>query len=412
MNDDTSDPIDEHQTPEPAHAASVADGGEPDATGPRGSALALLAVALLVLAAGGVYLAGLVMSADSETADAQAAAEEEIAQFDPNEFVSDFTEEDLDADASPSSIPMTDEAPASTAPATPTTTEAPFVGVNPDDVALVFVNRVPGDDYGKVGYIDRNAERHIVDVSCVRIDWNTNGALCLDEGSTITPARGFLLDATLEPQMRFDLSSPSRASVSPDGTVMAWTGFTLGHSYLEPGEFATITQLISVEREVGANLETIWTTFDTDGNVIIDSDRNYWGVTFVDSDRFYATVGYGGTMAIVEGSVETRRLDVRFEDASCPEISPDGSTMVVKEMRGDTFQLVAIDVATGARRDLGETRSVDDQVEWLDNRRIAYGMASDGGTDAQPALDIWVLDVAPGSQPELLVPFADSPAAP
>ncbi len=410
MNDHTPDPVDEDAAP----IAEPLEGDEIDVeeSGPSGGAMALLAIALLMLAGGGVYLIGSIMSADSETADAQAAAEEEIAQFDPNEFESNFTEEDLDPDASPESIPMADDDSASTTPATPTTTEAPFVGVNPDDVALVFVNRVPGDDYGKVGYIDRNAERHIVDLPCVRIDWNVNGGLCLDEGSTIAPARGFLLNETLEPQMRFDLSRPSRAAVSPDGSVMAWTGFTLGHSYLQPGEFATITQLISVERQVGANLETIWTTFDIDGNIVSDSDRNYWGVTFVDSDRFYATIGYGGSTSIIEGSVQSRRLDVRFEDASCPEISPDGSTIVAKEMRGDTFQLVAIDVATGARRDLGETRSVDDQVEWIDDGRIAYGMPSDGGTEGQPAFDVWVLDVASGSQPQLLVPFADSPAAP
>ena len=221
-----------------------------------------------------------------------------------------------------------------------------------------------------------------------------------------------MTDEFLAPVSQFPLNTPSRAAVSPDGTVVAWTGFTQGHSYLGEGEFATITQLISVDRRLGANLETIFTTY-RDDEVLDAVDRNYWGVTFFDEDRFYATLGTGGTTSVVAGKISTSELQVLWDGVSCPEVSPDGSTVVANEMRDDGFQLVAIDVLTGERRDLAETRLVDDQVEWLDNDTIMYALANDEvGTEAQPAFDIWVLDTVPGAEPQLLVPLADSPAAP
>ena len=104
-------------------------------------------------------------------------------------------------------------------------------------------------------------------------------------------------------------------------------------------------------------------------------------------------------------------MNVVYENATCPEVSPDGSTLVVKERRGDFFQLVAIDTATGARRDLAESRSVEDQVEFLDNSTIIYGLPNEAeGTEAQPAWDVWALNLN-GGAPQLIIPFADSPAA-
>jgi Tol biopolymer transport system component len=97
---------------------------------------------------------------------------------------------------------------------------------------------------------------------------------------------------------------------------------------------------------------------------------------------------------------------------SCPSLSPDGKTLVFKEMRQDgTFELVAVDVATNTKQKLGETRSVDEQVEWLDNDTILYAVHPEGrDTAVQPAFDIWKLAIADGSEPVLFLPNADSPA--
>ena len=387
-------------------------------------ALAFVAFAMLVLVGGAVFVLGSLLSQDERTAAAQVEAEAEIAEYDPDEFASQFTNGDpsaTDVDeviiepetesptTVPDSVPLADDT-------TDDTTEPeidPTVPLlDPENTALVFVNRVPGDEYGHVGFVDLSGERFITPLTCQRVDWNRNGGICLQAGSIGTPARGLLLDSTLRPTGQFPVATPSRAEVSPDGTGASWTGFVTGHDYLAAGEFATTTQLIDVERQLGADLELDFTTVLGDGTILDLQERNFWGTSYVTDEQFYATVGFGGGTDLVFGDVATGRLEIVFENASCPAISPDGSTIVAKEQRDDAFQLVAIDVATGSRRDLAETRSIDDQVEWIDDTSIVYGLRNDeAGTVGQPALDIWVLNVSDGSEPRLLLPFADSPAA-
>ncbi len=402
---------------EPSIEIDIETAPEPDGeqTSPSTASFALLALALVVLAGGAAYFIGSIVSAKEETEAAQARAEEELELFDPRDFVNEFGTEP------PSSLPLVDDsvpteessdAGDSTTSTTSSPRTAPRPDVDPAQIALAFVNRVPGDEYGLVGYIDPNGERHITELECSRLDLNEAGGICLSATAGLGGSgRGLLLDAGLNPSLRFGVNLPSRAAVSPDGSVVAWTGFSLGHSYLNPGEFATTTQLISVERSIGANLEQVFTTY-RDDEVVTDVDSNFWGVTFVDGDHFYATLGTGDGTSIVEGRVSNSRMDVVVENATCPEVSPDGRTIVAKERRGDLMQLIAIDVETGVRRDLGETRSVEDQVEWADEDTVLYALPNlEDGTDAQPVFDVWALDVAPGSSPRMIIPFADSPAA-
>ena len=386
------------------------------------AAFALLALALLFMVGASVYFVGRLLSESADTAAAADRAATQIENFEqPQELI----------DLEPSALPLADETTEAETDATDAEqssdntesnaageeeefdeTEAPSPNVDPQQIGIAFVDRTPGDGYGTVGYIDRTGVRQSTELECERVDLNANGGLCLDGSNGIGGGgRGLVLDPGLNPVLRFGINLPSRAAASPDGEVVAWTGFSLGHDYLNAGEFATTTQLVEVERGIGANLETMFTTFSPDGEIINDETRNFWGVTFVDSDRFYATIGVGAATSIVEGSISTSTLNVVHENATCPEVSPDGSTIVAKERRGDFFQVIAIDTATGARRDLAETRSVEDQVEFLDDDTIIYGLPNTAeGTEAQPAWDVWSLDLNGGS-PQLIIPFADSPAA-
>ncbi len=421
MSDDLNEP--------PSSQEPIADGTMPsgmeavepaESPGSGAGSFVFILIAALVLAGGVVYVLGASARADEETAVAEASARATIDEFDPNEFTAELEPDELamaDEEPDPAATTAAPEVEPEEDRVSTTPTTSPDgidVGdpIDPSDIALAFVSRIPGDEYETVGWIDNDGVRHSTGLACTRLDLNDFGGICLaNDGGLGGSARGFILDAALEPQKSFGLNRPSRAAVSPDGSVVVWTGFTLGHSYLAEGEFATITQLISVERSLGANLESDFATFD--GELRNENpDRNYWGVTFVDNDHFYATMGSEGTTSIVEGRISNSRIDVRFENASCPEISPDGSTIVAKEQRGDQFRLIAIDVATGDRRDLGETMMVDDQVEFLDGDTILYAKVNEAeGTAAQPVFDIWALDLAPGSTPRLVVPFADSPAA-
>ncbi len=54
---------------------------------------------------------------------------------------------------------------------------------------------------------------------------------------------------------------------------------------------------------------------------------------------------------------------------------------------------------------LAETRSIDDQPEWLDNTTVAYTLQRSDGIN-----DIWSLPADGSGTPHLLVPGANSPA--
>ncbi|MGI9605822.1 MAG: hypothetical protein ACR2P0_06750 [Acidimicrobiales bacterium] len=379
----------------------------------------LIVVTALVLAGGIVYVLGAAGRAADDTEAAVVSASDQLEQFDPEEFTSEFVP---GTDSTPPSLPFAGDDDTPTTSASPPTSAPaadpiddgrhPGVDVDPSSVAVAFVNRIPGDDYGKAAWIDLDGERHQTGLVCERLDLKPNRGLCLSNGRGLGAGEGLITDGALVPSRSFGLSKPSRAAVSPDGSIVAFTGFTLGHSYAEPGQFSTLSQVISIERLIAANLETAFSTF-VDGEPLVLAELNFWGITFVDNDRFYATVGTPDGTSIAEGRISNARIDVRFENATCPEVSPDGSTIVAKEVRDGHNQMIAVDAETGDRRDLGETRSVEDQVEFLDDDTVVYGMPNnEEGTSGQPAWDIWALDLAPGSTPRLLVPFADSPAVP
>ena len=373
---------------------------------------AFFAFALLVLVGASVYFVGTLLNTEAETAAAAESANEVIENFDSGAPFATVPPEEV----TPSTLPLADdttddpvEAPVEEEEED--TSAIPIQTVDPEDLGIVFVNRAPGDDYGRVGYIDRAGERQQTRLGCFRIDQNANGGLCLQGGNGFTH-RALVLDEGLNAVLRFGITDPSRSAASPDGEFFAWTGFVTGHDYLSPGQFSTTTQLIELERGLGVDLENDFTLLDANGERLDEPTRNYWGVTFVDSNRFYATLGLDdGSTSLVEGSINDGTLQVAFENANCPEVSPDGTTIVAKERRGDHFQVIAIDVATGERRDLEETRSVEDQVEFLDDSTIIYGLPNEAeGTPAQPASDVWALDLD-GGAPQLIIPFAASPAA-
>jgi hypothetical protein len=59
-----------------------------------------------------------------------------------------------------------------------------------------------------------------------------------------------------------------------------------------------------------------------------------------------------------------------------------------------------LDLETKREVALAETRSVDDQVEWLDDDRILYGLIQ----------DVWVVRADGSGVPRIYIPNALSPA--
>lgn len=222
----------------------------------------LLIVAVVLLAIGFGYFGFELYSSARDTAEARNNANEFVDSFEDNMVLEDV----LGSPEPPASIPYSNDSPVAPRTSSPQSSIAPsstgltttsLPSIDPQETAVVFINRVPGEDYGKVGYLDSSGDRKLADLDCSRIDANQYGGICLSATAGLGGSgRGYLLDASLRPGLRFGVNRPSRAAISPEGTVVAWTGFSLGHSYLNAGEFATTTQLISVDRFVGVNLES------------------------------------------------------------------------------------------------------------------------------------------------------------
>jgi Tol biopolymer transport system component len=136
-----------------------------------------------------------------------------------------------------------------------------------------------------------------------------------------------------------------------------------------------------------------------------------WGVTFVDDDTFYATASSGGRTWLVRGSVSQRRLTSIREDVECPSLSPDGTRIAFKKhgnLPAGQWRLAVYDLNTRKETLLAETRSVDDQVEWLDDGRILYGLArAQAGTASS---DVWGVPADGTGTPQVLIANAWSPA--
>jgi len=73
------------------------------------------------------------------------------------------------------------------------------------------------------------------------------------------------------------------------------------------------------------------------------------------------------------------------------------------------WQLHVLELASGRETPLSEKRSIDDQLEWLDNRHVLYSVPSnDDGSS--PSTDVWRVAVDARTPPELFLRSAYSPA--
>jgi hypothetical protein len=271
---------------------------------------------------------------------------------------------------------------------------------------VVFQHVVRDDDYAHVAVsaATRTGRRTITGLVCERIHFAAGRGLCL------MPKRGLgvrytakVISSDFRVRDEITLSGLlSRARVSPDGRYGATTGFVNGHSYAEQGAFSTQTTLIELASgKALADLEDFEVV--RDGKRFDAIDHNFWGVTFArDSNRLYATLSTRGKTYLVEGDVAARRLRVLHDNVECPSLSPDETRVAYKKRIGrGTWRLHVLDLASGKETALAETRSIDDQVEWLDDRRILYGTS---------AGDVWVVPADGTGAPATYLAGALSPA--
>ena len=273
--------------------------------------------------------------------------------------------------------------------------------------SIVFRNldRQNSARYGftAVAQVESPASREITPLPCDRVYFAAAWGLCLEPAGVVFRQQVYILGKRLQQVGRVTLQGvPSRARVSPDGRYGAVTFFVYGHSYATPGSFSTQTTIIDLAKKKKlVDLERFHVT--KDGKAFESPDFNFWGVTFAaDSDRFYATLASRGTTYLVVGSVSGRTARVLREGVECPSLSPDGTRIAFKKRIGASsrWRLHVLDVATLRDRPLAETRSVDDQAEWLDDGHVLYGLES----------SVWVVSADGSGAPRRLLESADSPA--
>jgi hypothetical protein len=228
-----------------------------------------------------------------------------------------------------------------------------------------------------------------------------NGICLQAERGVFTTYKAVLFDRDLRERTSFKLDgSPSRTRVSADGRVGAITVFLTGqaHGYATPG-FSTKTSLLDMASSDQLGELEQFSTW-RDGARFQAADFNFWGVTFArDSNVFYATLRTAATTSrattyLVRGDLGLRKLTVLRENVECPSISPDDRLIAYKKRVGgdlSPWRLYVLDLTTMTERALaGERRSVDDQVEWLDNSRVLYAPRR---SSQSAVTDVWVSSV-------------------
>jgi hypothetical protein len=270
---------------------------------------------------------------------------------------------------------------------------------------VVYQHVARDDHYAEIAISPVDSPRSrttFTGLTCERVYFAGGRGLCLmpRRGSLLPAVDARIFGADFRPARAARLDGlRSRARVSPGGRYGAATTFVVGHSYQDKG-FSTVTALIDMDSgEVLANLEKFDVT--RDGKPFKAIDFNFWGVTFTrDERRFYATLSTGGEFYLVEGDIASRQARVIAEGVECPSLSPDEKRIAFKRRQGNDWRLHVLDLETKREVALAETRSVDDQVEWLDDDRILYGLIK----------DVWVVPADGGGRPRIYIPNALSPA--
>lgn len=280
-----------------------------------------------------------------------------------------------------------------------------------------------GPTFGMASVVPLSApegQRVSAGVSCERVSFTPvltsapGRGICLNAAQTFfnlfTGYTALFLDGTLKDRgvaMKLE-GKPSRTRVSPDGRLGALTVFVFGDGY-SSADFSTRTLIVDMSTGSKiADLEEF--TASRNGEKFAAKDFNYWGVTFArDGDTFYASLRTAGKTYLVRGSVAKRSFNVLRDNVECPSLSPDGRRLAFKKFVGPdpgAWRIATLELASMTERLVeGETRYVDDQMEWLDADRILYAVPR----RTTASSDVWVVPVDGNTPSRIFIPLAESP---
>jgi hypothetical protein len=294
---------------------------------------------------------------------------------------------------------------------------------------VLFRHTATDAAYGAISVapLDRpDASRVSAGLTCERLAYAAGQGICLRANRGVfTTYTAVLLDRDLRPRGTIPLDgSVSRTRISPDGRVGAITVFVAGDGYTNLS-LSTRTILIDMAAgEVLGDLEQFSTW--RDGARFKRADFNFWGVTFTrDSNVFYASLQTEGRTFLVRGDLGLRKLVVVRDNVECPSLSPGNDIIAFKKRvegtacRADAecdpasgggpvrWRFALLELSSGREWLLdAETRSVDDQIEWLDSTHVLYGVARPDSA----VTDVWVAPIDGSAPARVFIPDAESPA--
>ncbi|MBC7402290.1 MAG: PD40 domain-containing protein [Microbacteriaceae bacterium] len=276
-----------------------------------------------------------------------------------------------------------------------------------------FRNTAAGTGYGMTASVpvaDPGAPRALTTLACDRVYATKKNTMCLRiVRGIVTTFEADLLDSTGKQLHAWSLPGiPSRTRISPDSTLVAFTSFVTRAAYGTVG-FSTATEVATTTGLDYGNLETF--AFTIDGQPVTAPDRNFWGVTFTSDDNvFYATAASGGRTWLVRADLAKRNLTAVKETSECPSVSPDGRRVAYKKNTSTTatayWAIAVLDLKTRVETILSEKRNIDDQVEWLNESTLLYGLPRSNGTGDS---DIWSIPADGSGSPTRIIQHAWSP---
>jgi hypothetical protein len=283
-------------------------------------------------------------------------------------------------------------------------------------------------NFGRLALVpsgDPHGPRSLSRLTCDRADFAGGRGLCVSKAKGLFGStQALVFDDEFRTLHSIEVTGiPSLARVSPDGRYGAVTNF-VGDGGDDSSGFSPQTDLIDMQAgTVLFDLEKLRVRYN--GETFAGADFSFRCVTFAaDSQHFYATLGTGGRTYLIEANVTTRQASVLRPDVDCPSLSPDGKHIALKARDPGPvvrWRLSVLDLSTLVDHPVAETRDVDDQVAWLDNNTLMYGVptSSTGGAAVSAVTpevpitstgsvrtDTWAVPANGKGTPALLIPGA------
>ena len=250
--------------------------------------------------------------------------------------------------------------------------------------SVLFRNTAPGQGYGTIGTVplsDPGGERALAAVACDRVYGTLQNIVCLKTNrGLVTNFEAVVLNRGLAADQELGPAGHSQPDTDQSGRLPGRHHGVCLRALLRERGFSTATTITAAQGgSVTGNLEDFALMVNGDPRSTA-ADRNIWGVTFApgQSDMFYATAASSGRIWLVRGSLSARTLTAIHDGVECPSLSPDGTRIAYKKNNGGTLAAHWTRRVPGPRHGketvLSEQRSVDDQIEWLDNQTLLYGL--------------------------------------